>query len=109
MDHSKESSPMDHSAVPLTIEITSKEPPKEPSKETSKEPSTAILSSSTFTPLFQSQTYCVCTRGNMGNMIECDGPDCLVGWFHYSCVDVKVDLPDGNYMYMYIRMLRVDL
>jgi hypothetical protein len=36
----------------------------------------------------------------MGNMIECDGPDCLVGWFHYSCVDVKVDLPDGNYIYI---------
>ena len=41
-------------------------------------------------------TYCVCARGHIGSMIECDGPDCLIGWFHYTCVGLDDDLPDES-------------
>lgn len=38
-------------------------------------------------------SYCVCGRGYLGDMVECDNPDCLIGWFHTCCVN-EVNLPD---------------
>ena len=44
----------------------------------------------------QAETYCVCSRGNIGNMVECDGPNCLIGWFHYTCAGLSEDLPEDS-------------
>ena len=36
--------------------------------------------------------YCVCSRGNIGNMVMCGGQGCSYSWFHYSCVGITEDL-----------------
>lgn len=40
--------------------------------------------------------YCVCSRGNIGNMVLCGGQDCPYAWFHYSCVGITEDLTDSE-------------
>lgn len=40
--------------------------------------------------------YCVCSRGNIGNMVLCGGQDCSYSWFHYSCVGITEDLTDSE-------------
>jgi len=32
------------------------------------------------------EVYCLCRRGDFGEMIACDNPKCKYEWFHYSCV-----------------------
>lgn len=34
-------------------------------------------------------TYCICGKENLGDMIGCDNRDCPVEWFHYSCVGLS--------------------
>lgn len=34
-------------------------------------------------------TYCVCKGPDEGKMIACDGENCAVKWFHFSCVGLK--------------------
>ncbi|XP_031551606.1 inhibitor of growth protein 3-like [Actinia tenebrosa] len=30
--------------------------------------------------------YCVCSQGEYGLMVGCDGPKCVAQWFHLQCV-----------------------
>ena len=62
------------------------------------------LSSSTLSVLVvtpsapqQAACYCVCTRGHIGSMIQCDSADCPIQWFHYCCVGLTEDVPDDDY------------
>lgn len=32
--------------------------------------------------------FCYCRQGEFGNMVMCDGPACIFGWFHFSCVNL---------------------
>ena len=34
----------------------------------------------------ESPTYCTCQGKETNDMVACDGPNCLVEWFHYKCV-----------------------
>ena len=62
------------------------------------------LSSSTLSVLVvtpsapqQAACYCVCTRGHIGSMIQCDSADCPIQWFHYCCVGLTEDVADDDY------------
>eukprot|EP01029_Cantina_marsupialis_P026336 TRINITY_DN704_c0_g3_i1.p1 TRINITY_DN704_c0_g3~~TRINITY_DN704_c0_g3_i1.p1 ORF type:complete len:261 (-),score=88.08 TRINITY_DN704_c0_g3_i1:163-945(-) len=37
----------------------------------------------------ENQTYCICKGASHGEMIGCDGANCLIEWFHFECVGVK--------------------
>jgi hypothetical protein len=32
--------------------------------------------------------FCICKRPSFPPMISCDGNNCEIGWFHYSCVNI---------------------
>ena len=34
------------------------------------------------------KVYCYCGKGEYGDMIACDNPDCTLEWFHYECVGI---------------------
>ena len=39
--------------------------------------------------------YCYCGEGeNYDDMICCDNEDCVIGWFHFSCLKI---FPKGKY------------
>lgn len=38
--------------------------------------------------------YCYCRKGEEGDMVLCDSPSCIYGWFHYPCVNL-VSAPTG--------------
>eukprot|EP00877_Chromochloris_zofingiensis_P003319 jgi/Chrzof1/12989/Cz07g15140.t1 len=40
--------------------------------------------------------YCICNGVSYGEMIACDNPDCLIEWFHYSCVGIT-EQPKGKW------------
>lgn len=40
------------------------------------------------------EVYCTCRKVSFGNMVACDGKNCKIEWFHYSCVDIKEE-PKG--------------
>ena len=35
------------------------------------------------------ELYCICKRPSFPPMIACDGENCKIEWFHFSCVDLK--------------------
>ena len=37
----------------------------------------------------EQELYCVCRRPKFLPMIGCDGFNCNIEWFHYSCVGLK--------------------
>lgn len=41
------------------------------------------------TSIADDEQFCICRRGEFGNMIACDNPLCKIEWFHYSCVGLK--------------------
>ena len=41
------------------------------------------------TPTDDIQTWYICEEREYGNMIMYSNEDCLIGWFHYGCVNVK--------------------
>ncbi|VDK50052.1 unnamed protein product [Anisakis simplex] len=41
-------------------------------------------------------TYCLCEQISFGEMIGCDNEKCLVEWFHFECVQLKVK-PKGKW------------
>ncbi|XP_065894857.1 uncharacterized protein [Dysidea avara] len=47
----------------------------------------------------EQEGYCYCGKGeDYDNMICCDNKDCLIGWFHFSCLKMtKKDVPKGKY------------
>ncbi|KHN79399.1 Inhibitor of growth protein 2 [Toxocara canis] len=49
-------------------------------------------------------TYCLCEQISFGEMIGCDNEKCLVEWFHFECVQLKVK-PKGKW---YCPMCRGD-
>ena len=57
---------------------------------------TVVSAASPSLPM-QEACYCVCTRGHIGSMIQCDSADCPIGWFHYCCVGLTEDVPDDDY------------
>ncbi|XP_011495530.1 PREDICTED: inhibitor of growth protein 4-like [Ceratosolen solmsi marchali] len=40
--------------------------------------------------------YCVCRQVSYGEMIACDDPECLIEWFHFPCVGLKI-APRGEW------------
>ncbi|VDN99536.1 unnamed protein product [Rodentolepis nana] len=40
--------------------------------------------------------YCLCKSYSYGDMIACDNSRCKIEWFHFACVDVKVQ-PKGKW------------
>lgn len=36
--------------------------------------------------------YCFCRAVQYGDMVACDHPDCELEWFHYACVNIKVQV-----------------
>ncbi|KAI6218274.1 Inhibitor of growth protein 3-like [Aphelenchoides besseyi] len=44
-------------------------------------------------------TYCICEQVSYGNMIGCDNDECLIEWFHFDCVKLKVKPPKGKKWY----------
>lgn len=42
------------------------------------------------------QVFCVCRQGESGKMIECDFPNCEMGWYHYSCLKLPDDFDPGE-------------
>ena len=40
--------------------------------------------------------FCICNRGEFGTMIACDGPNCKITWFHFSCVGLQNE-PEGDW------------
>ncbi|KAF5404972.1 hypothetical protein PHET_01457 [Paragonimus heterotremus] len=40
--------------------------------------------------------YCLCKKISFGDMIACDNKDCEVEWFHFACVDIRVQ-PKGKW------------
>ncbi len=40
--------------------------------------------------------FCFCRRGEFQDMVMCDNPTCKFGWFHFSCVNLKVE-PKGTW------------
>ncbi|VUZ47552.1 unnamed protein product, partial [Hymenolepis diminuta] len=40
--------------------------------------------------------YCLCKSYSYGDMIACDNSRCKIEWFHFACVDVKIQ-PKGKW------------
>ncbi|TPP57843.1 Inhibitor of growth protein [Fasciola gigantica] len=40
--------------------------------------------------------YCLCRRTSFGDMIACDNKLCEVEWFHFACVDIRIQ-PKGKW------------
>ncbi|TGZ66964.1 hypothetical protein CRM22_005042 [Opisthorchis felineus] len=40
--------------------------------------------------------YCLCKKVSFGDMIACDNKHCEVEWFHFACVDIRVQ-PKGKW------------
>lgn len=40
--------------------------------------------------------YCLCKKVSFGDMIACDNKHCAVEWFHFACVDIRVQ-PKGKW------------
>ncbi|VDD77979.1 unnamed protein product [Mesocestoides corti] len=40
--------------------------------------------------------YCLCKKLSYGDMIACDNVRCEIEWFHFACVDIKVQ-PKGRW------------
>ena len=40
--------------------------------------------------------FCICNQGEFGKMIACDGPNCKIVWFHFSCVGLQNE-PEGDW------------
>jgi hypothetical protein len=38
---------------------------------------------------FDDQVYCFCRNVSYGEMIACDGDDCIHEWFHLDCVGLS--------------------
>ena len=46
----------------------------------------------------EEEPYCMCLEPNNLFMIACEGRDCDIQWFHYSCVGIDPnDIPDGDW------------
>ena len=41
--------------------------------------------------------FCICRRGESGKMIECDSPQCEIGWYHYSCIQLQDDFESDQW------------
>uniref|UniRef100_A0A915CCV0 PHD-type domain-containing protein n=3 Tax=Parascaris univalens TaxID=6257 RepID=A0A915CCV0_PARUN len=68
-----------------------------------KQPATAVASTSPAVAADE-PTYCLCEQISFGEMIGCDNEKCLVEWFHFECVQLKVK-PKGKW---YCPMCRGD-
>ena len=44
-------------------------------------------------------TYCLCDQVSYGEMIGCDNDDCLIEWFHLSCVALTKPPPRSQKWY----------
>ena len=44
-------------------------------------------------------TYCLCKKVSYGEMIGCDNDDCLIEWFHLSCVGLTKPPPKNQKWY----------
>ena len=40
--------------------------------------------------------FCYCRKGEQGDMILCDSPNCKYGWFHFPCVNLS-STPTGTW------------
>ena len=40
--------------------------------------------------------FCLCNQEEFGTMIACDGPNCKITWFHFSCVGLHSE-PKGDW------------
>lgn len=40
--------------------------------------------------------FCYCRRGEFQDMVLCDNPSCKIGWFHFSCINMKEE-PKGTW------------
>lgn len=54
------------------------------------------LQSSTDDDTTEAETYCVCEQPAFGKMVACDDPNCLIKWFHFSCVGLSEE-PIGDW------------
>ncbi|CAG8578667.1 9157_t:CDS:2, partial [Cetraspora pellucida] len=41
--------------------------------------------------------YCICKRPEFGQMIQCDHPSCVTGWYHWECVGLTKQ-PSGQWL-----------
>ncbi len=48
------------------------------------------------------KTYCLCKKVSYGEMIACDNPRCEIEWFHFACVEVRVQ-PKGRWFCPHCR------
>lgn len=49
-------------------------------------------------PIFDhDKPMCVCGKGSYGDMVKCDGLNCLIEWFHFKCVGI-LSQPDGTWL-----------
>ena len=46
--------------------------------------------------LILDETFCVCRKGAYGRMVECDGKECPIGWWHFNCAGLK-RAPKGDW------------
>ena len=35
------------------------------------------------------EVFYICKKGEFGRMVACDSPKCDIGWFHFSCVNLR--------------------
>ena len=40
--------------------------------------------------------WCLCQEPSSGDMIGCDGPECQIEWFHFTCVQLEI-APEGDW------------
>jgi len=42
-------------------------------------------------------SFCICGKGFVGQMIACEASECLVEWYHFECVGLTVE-PEGDWI-----------
>ena len=42
------------------------------------------------------KVYCICKKNNKQKMIGCDNESCKIQWFHFKCVNLKIE-PQGDW------------
>ncbi|XP_077861678.1 inhibitor of growth protein 5-like [Saccoglossus kowalevskii] len=48
--------------------------------------------------ILEDDEYCYCCGTETMEMIACDGKDCPVVWFHYTCVGLSANtVPEGDW------------
>ena len=75
-----------------------------PSKRSKDCNSSNIAINETDVPSEDASVYCICLNNEIdSNMILCDNTNCIIKWYHYTCLGISV-VPEGSWICPYCNI-----